>query len=128
MIKITLEEGAKVNAHINGHIIKTDQPENGGGENSEPAPFDLFLASIGTCAGIYAKRFCEQRNISTRDIQITQEINYNKEKRLIDNIKLVVDLPDDFPEKYKKALVKSIDLCAVKKHLIEAPVIETVTV
>lgn len=122
---ITLEEGKKVNAQYNGHIIKTDQPVRGGGEGSAPAPFDLFLASIGTCAGIYVKSFCEQRGLSTENIRIKQKMEFNPATRLFGKIHLDIEVPDDFPAKYKKALINAAELCAVKKHLENAPEFET---
>lgn len=118
---ITLNDNKKVNAIFNGHTIKTDQPVQGGGEDSAPAPFDLFLASIGTCAGIYVKGFCDSRNIPTDNIKIYQTMNYNPQKRLIDNIELDIKLPEDFPEKFKDAVINSAELCAVKKHLHNPP-------
>jgi putative redox protein len=120
-MKITFEGKKKVNAEFNGQIIPTDQPIQAGGEGTAPAPFTLFLASIGTCAGIYIRSFCDQRNISTDNISIIQSINYNYKTRLIDNIKLIVNLPADFPEKYKPAVLNAVNLCAVKEHLKNPP-------
>ncbi|MCK5331318.1 MAG: osmotically inducible protein OsmC, partial [Candidatus Marinimicrobia bacterium] len=60
-MKITFPGGKKINAEYNGQIIKTDQAVASGGNGSAPEPFDLFLASIGTCAGIYVLGFCQQR-------------------------------------------------------------------
>lgn len=126
-MKISLEGKKKVNAEFNGQIISTDQPLQAGGDGSAPAPFTLFLASIGTCAGIYVKSFCDQRNIATDDIYLTQKMNYNYKTRLIDNIELKVHLPKDFPEKYKAAVVNAANLCAVKEHLKNPPQIEVKT-
>lgn len=127
LMEITLEGGAKVNAKYKNHIIKTDQPIEGGGEDSAPAPFDLFLASIGTCAGIYVKSFCDQRGVPTDDIKIIQSMNYNPSLRLIDKITLEIKLPSDFPEKYKDAVINAANLCAVKKHLAHPPEITVTT-
>ncbi len=127
MMKISFEGNKKVNAEFNGQIISTDQPLQAGGDGTAPAPFTLFLASIGTCAGIYVKSFCEQRNIPTEKITITQKMNYNFKTRLIDHIELKLHLPTDFPEKYKSAIINAVNLCAVKEHLKNPPVIETVT-
>jgi ribosomal protein S12 methylthiotransferase accessory factor len=121
LMEIYFDGNKKVNARYNGNIIKTDQPVEAGGEASAPAPFDLFLASIGTCAGIYVKSFCDQRGIPTDKIRITQEMEYNFTKRLISKVKLDINLPNDFPEKYKDAVVNAANLCAVKKHLLNAP-------
>ena len=38
--------------------IRTDQPEESGGDNSAPSPSDLFTVSIAACAGFFALRFC----------------------------------------------------------------------
>ncbi len=121
IMEITLEGGKKVNASYNGFVIKTDQPVQAGGDASAPPPFDLFLASIGTCAGIYVKGFCDQRDIPTDNIKIVQTMEFNRETRLISNINLDIQLPNDFPEKYKEAVINTANLCAVKKHLNNPP-------
>jgi len=123
-MEIYFEDGKKVNGRYKGNIIKTDQPLEDGGEGSAPAPFDLFLASIGTCAGIYVKSFCDKRGIPTENIRIIQSMEYNNELHLIGKINLEILLPPDFPEKYKDAVINAANLCAVKKHLINPPQIK----
>ena len=51
-MRIRFPGNKKVNADFDGFSLATDQPIEAGGDGSAPAPFDLFLASIGTCAGI----------------------------------------------------------------------------
>lgn len=125
---ISFEDGKKVNAEYKGMTIKTDQPVKAGGSGSAPEPFSLFLASIGTCAGIYVKSFCDQRNIPSSGIRLVQTMNYNPEKRLIDKISIDIQLPDGFPEKYRDAVIKAADLCTVKKHLVSPPEITVQTI
>jgi len=126
-LEVRLEGNKKVTAYYKGHTIKTDQPEKAGGDNSAPAPYDLFLASIGTCAGIYVKSFCDQRNIPTDGITIVQSVEYNRETRLPGKISLDIKLPVDFPEKYRSAVINAADLCAVKKTLVTPPDFEVKT-
>ena len=121
-IKVTYGDNLKVNAYVNGHTVYTDQPVRSGGDDDAPAPFDLFLVSIATCAGIYVKSFCKSRDIDTSKITIIQRHSYNPEKRLIDHIEIEVNLPADFPEKYKPMIQNVIDQCAVKKHIMNPPV------
>lgn len=120
-MQIFFDGKKQVNAEWNGQVIKTDQPVQGGGEGLAPTPFDLFLASIGTCAGIYVKGFCDQRGLSTENIKIVQKLNFNPSTRLIDKIDLEIQVPDDFPEKYKEAVINSANLCAVKRHMQQPP-------
>ncbi len=125
---ITFDNGKKVNAEYKGMLIKTDQSVKSGGEGSAPEPFTLFLASIGTCAGIYVKSFCDQRGIPSDNIKLVQKMSYNPEKKLIDKISIDIELPAGFPEKYKDAVIKAADLCTVKKHMASPPEITVKTV
>ncbi len=107
----------QVFADVNGHTIKTDQAVRSGGQGEYPEPFTLFLASLGTCAGIYVKSFCDQRNIPTDSIHLTQAQSYNPALKLIDQIEIQIHVPSDFPEKYENAVIQTAGLCAVKRHL-----------
>lgn len=126
-IKITFPGGKKVFAEIDGMVIKTDQPKQYGGEGTALSPFIHFLASIGTCAGIYILGFCQERSISTEGISINQQMIYipvGDGKMELDKIVLDVIVPPDFPEKYLKAIVKVADQCAVKKAILNPPKFE----
>lgn len=126
-MKITFPGRKKVNAEFNGFTHKTDQAITSGGEGSAPEPFALFLASIGTCAGIYVLGFCQQRGIDTKGMEIIQSMNFNLTSGMIDKIELNIVLPDGFPDKYKKAVINSANLCAVKKHLETLPQFSIIT-
>lgn len=126
MMEIVFNGGKVVTAHSHGHVIKTDQPLISGGQNSAPSPFELFLASIGTCAGIYVKSFCDNRKIPTDEIKIIQTVEYDEETGLPVNIKLDIKLPSDFPEKYREAVISVAELCKVKKSMASPPVFEVI--
>lgn len=108
--------GAKVDALFGEFTVKTDQSPLGGGEGSAPEPFALFLASIGTCAGIYVLSFCKQRGIPTDDIRLVQRLHPGSVPGLVGKIELEIQVPEGFPEKYHNALINSANRCAVKRH------------
>jgi ribosomal protein S12 methylthiotransferase accessory factor len=126
-IIIDFPGGAKVDAHVGSHIIHTDQPVQGGGEDSAPAPFTMFLSSIGTCAGIYALGFCRQRGLNTDGMKIIQRMYSDPMTHMISKIDLEIVLPKDFPDKYRAAIINSVELCAVKKHIQQPPTFEITT-
>ncbi len=119
--------GARVDAHYGPYTIMTDQPPAGGGKGEAPTPFALFLASMGTCAGIYVLGFCQQRGLPTEGIRIIQRMHRSFETGLIGQIDLEIQVPPTFPEKYKESLIRSAQLCAVKKHLENPPHFEITT-
>ncbi|MCP4177320.1 MAG: osmotically inducible protein OsmC [bacterium] len=103
-MEITFDGGRIITAHVNGKSVNTDYTTRTGEDFKIPTPYELFLMSIITCAGAKIKMFCEERNISTDNIKITQNIKYDEKNDLPVNIELDVKLPDDFPSKYRKAL------------------------
>lgn len=109
--------GQRVDAHFRGHTFHTDQPP----ADSAPMPFELFLASIGTCAGIYVLGFCRQRSLPTEGIRIIQRNHPNPATGMMDLIELEIQVPPTFPEQYHSALVRSAELCKVKKTLENPP-------
>ncbi len=124
---INFPGGARVDATFGPFNIATDQPPAGGGQGSAPTPFALFLSSIGTCAGIYVLGFCNQRGLPTDGIRIVQRVNKNPASGMVDSIDLDIQVPESFPEKYRESLVRSANLCAVKKHMEQPPVFNVYT-
>lgn len=120
--------GQKVEADYKGFRIVTDQPPRAGGDGSAPAPFDLFLASIGTCAGFFVLNFCETRKIPTEGIRVVQDIDYDAEKHRLARVRIDIQVPVDFPEKYYPALVRAVEQCAVKRAINDPPEFVTRTV
>ncbi len=115
--------GSRVDAHFGPFTVQTDQPP----EASAPSPFDVFLSSIGTCAGIYVLEFCSQRGLSTDGMKIIERVTRNPTGEMVEKIELEIQLPPGFPEKYRKAVIHSAQLCAVKKHLEHPPKFEITT-
>ena len=120
--------GLEVEAVHDGFTILTDQPLAQGGSGAAPTPFDLFLASIGTCAGLYALRFCQQRNLETEGLCLKITPGYAEGGKRVSRIAIEITLPPVFPEKYREAILRAVDQCKVKRHILEPPAFEVTAV
>lgn len=120
-MKVTFSGGLRVDAELNGFTVRTDQPVNAGGDGSAPAPYSLFLASIGTCAGIYVLSFLKNHRLPTEGVHLVQRMTYDDAGHRMAKIDLEIVVPPGFPEKHRKALERSAELCAVKKALANPP-------
>jgi len=118
---IYFPENKRVYADYKGFTIETDQPEYGGGDNSAPAPFDLFMASIGTCAGIYVLGFMQQRGLPTEGARLKMRSEVDPKTRMVSKVTIDILLPDGFPEQYREAVIRTAELCAVKRHIHQPP-------
>mgnify|MGYP002346444904 CR=1 FL=1 len=116
-IKVDFTGKKQVTAHFKDFEIATDQPVAVGGEGVAPTPFELFLSSMATCAGIFVKEFCDSRSLPTENVYLEQEIDFNREIKQINKIIITIFIPNSFPEKYDQAIINSAALCLVKRHL-----------
>jgi len=119
-IAVSFPGGVAVEAAVKGHSVRTDQPAPLGAD-SAMSPFDLFLAAIATCMGFYALRFCQERGIATEGLGLALETVRDEERKRLGAIQVALTLPPDFPEKYRAAIRRAVDQCAVKKHMVEPP-------
>ena len=127
MIDVTFPGGSLVTANFGKFEVTTDQPIEDGGNDSAPEPYMLFLSSIVTCAGFYVIRFCQQRKLSTEGMTMTLDIERNPEMRRLEKVKMAIQLPEGFPEKYKKAVIRAAGMCSVKKAIANPPEFEVIT-
>jgi ribosomal protein S12 methylthiotransferase accessory factor len=123
-LEVSFPGGKRVDVRAGAFVVRTDQPVELGGEASAIAPFDLFLASIGACAGIYALGFCQARQLETDGLSIVEHVEIDPDTHLPRVIRLEVRLPPSFPEKYRAAIVRAAEGCKVKKTIAAMPRIE----
>jgi ribosomal protein S12 methylthiotransferase accessory factor len=123
---VTLPGGRRVDVSVGGHVVHTDQPKDNGGEDVAVSPFQLFLASVGACAGIFVQGFCAKRGLAYDGIQIAEKPSYDEQGTLT-GVDLEVRLPAEFPEKYRDALLRVVDQCSVKKAIAAHPVFKVTT-
>ena len=125
-IEVTFPGGLRVDARVGEYLVHTDQPVEGGGEASAPAPFDLFLASLATCAGIYALGFCRARGLSTDGLRLVQRVEVDATTQLPSRIELRLGLPPGFPETHRAAILRAVAGCKVKKTIAAGPAFDVV--
>lgn len=123
-IELSFPGGKRVVAQMGAHRIETDQPPELGGQDSAPAPFDLFLASIATCAGIYALGFLQARGLPTEGLRLHQHVELDPATQLPSNVHLELTPPPGLSEKYRSALLRAVLNCKVKKTIAAAPTFE----
>jgi putative redox protein len=123
-MEMTFPGGKKVAASWRGFTVVSDQPGSGGGEDSAPTPFDLFLISIGSCGGFFALAFCQARNLPTEGLRVTAEIERDPATHMVPRIDMTVRLPAGFPHKYREAILQAVRACLVTRHLEQPPKID----
>lgn len=115
----------RVDVTYKDFLIKTDQPQKYDGDDSAPDPFSVFLSSLSACAGIFAKSFCDKRNLDTTNMRLELVPHFKKDQKLMEKIEITLHVNQQFPEKYIKAVIKAMSGCAVKNQLHPEIQVET---
>ncbi len=123
-IEVTFPGGLAVDATLGSYTVKTDQPAAYGGGGTAPSPFEYFISSVATCAGYFAVAFCRERGISTEGMKLTASFEKDPETKVLSRVAIDLKLPEDFPEKYHKAIIRTMDQCSVKKAILAQPSFE----
>jgi ribosomal protein S12 methylthiotransferase accessory factor len=126
-VDVTFPGKKRVAARVGSFQIMTDQPKEAGGDASAPQPYDLFLASVGTCAGIYALGFCQARGLSTEGLHLEVDAEHDP-KGILRAFHVALTLPRDFPDKYRPAIVRAVEQCKVKKAMAVQPPVDVILV
>jgi putative redox protein len=123
-IEVRFPGNLKVEATVRDFTLLTDQSEKSGGDNSGPSPFELFTSSIATCAGYFAVKFCRTRNIDTDGMSLKMSYDWDKDLKRYPKMSVSLQLPENFPDKYRSAIVKAMEQCVVKQHIQKPPEFE----
>lgn len=123
-IHVTFPGNLRVEANIGEFVIPTDQPVKSGGDNSAPSPFVLFAGSIATCAGYFAVKFCRTRELDTTGMKLSLKYDWDSEQKRYPKMSIELTLPEGFPEKYHSAILRAMDQCVVKQHILNPPEFE----
>ena len=124
-IRVTLPGRRRIDAQVGRHVVHTDQPPENGGEGTAPSPYELFLASMATCAGIFVQGFCAKREIPTDGVGVVLRTESDPATGALSRVAIDVEVPPSFPEKYRDALVRAVDGCSVKRAIQAQPSFET---
>jgi len=123
-IEVRFPGNLKVEATVRDFTLLTDQSEKSGGEDSGPSPFELFTSSIATCAGYFAVKFCRTRNIDTAGMSLKMSYDWDKDLKRYPKMSVSLQLPGNFPDKYRSAIIKAMEQCVVKQHIQKPPEFE----
>lgn len=120
-LELTFPGGYKTKSKINGFEIVTDYPEELGGKNEYPKPWDVFLAMITACHGVHVVGWCIENEVPYEDIKLTLEVKEDPihEGKFTDFI-IEDNLPESFPkDRIKEMIEEATGDCWINRHLTE---------
>ena len=69
-VKVVYSGGKRFEAFARNHHVVSDQPLDDDGSDKGMTPSELFLASLGSCAGYYAAEYLMARGLPTDGLEV----------------------------------------------------------
>ncbi len=130
----TGEGGYAQRVTVGPHELAADEPASDGGADTGPNPYDLLLASLGTCTSMTIRMFAQRREWPLRGVTVRLRHsrihaadcdNCETESGRIDHIQRDIELEGDLDADQHAKLMSIAEKCPVHRTLTTETVIET---
>jgi len=124
-MEVTVEHLGAVQFAIKArqHSIVSDQPAENGGFDEGMTPPELFLASLGSCAGFYAAQYLKKKGLATEGTVVRVSADKAKDPARLDNFKIEVDVPVAVDEAHRNGVEGAVHHCLIHNTLQHPPTI-----
>lgn len=120
-MEISWIKGVQLAVKVRGHRILTDQPLEDGGTDEGMTPVEMLVASLGSCIGYFAVRFCQRHKIETAGLRVAMEWEYSEQPHRIGSMAAHVHLPVKLDSMMRDRLQKVLDGCTVHNSIQITP-------
>ena len=101
------------------HMLKADEPQNMGGDDTGPAPYDFLNAALGACKAMTIRMYADHKGLPLENVNVS----VIHEKREVDGKKVdhfdceIEIIGDELTQEQKDRMVEIAEKCPVHKTI-----------
>jgi putative redox protein len=108
------------------HSLVSDEPEDVGGDDEGPTPYDLLLSALGSCTGMTLRMYADRKEwpldetivrLSHGKIHAADCENCDTEEGKVDRIEREIEVRGDLSEDQRARLLEIANKCPVHRTL-----------
>src|SRR5690606_25048459 len=110
------------------HHLVADEPEAVGGDNQGPTPYDLLMASLGTCTAMTLRMYADRKKWPLKEVTVflnhdkvhVEDIQNSKDSSAkISRFERIIEVEGDLDDSQTKRLLEIANKCPVHRTLQE---------
>jgi len=117
-VTVTLDR-AHYQTHVTSgkHVIWADEPRDNGGQDEGMEPFELLLASLGSCTAITVRMYADRKQWPLNSILISLSLAQDKDRKMT-RIHKRIELKGSLSAEQRARLMEIADRCPVHRLLL----------
>lgn len=116
-------DGDRFEISMRQHKVTVDQPRQDGGEDSGPAPTELFVAALASCVAFYSGRFLTRHGLSTEGLAVEACYEMGARPARVAQMTLLLHVPAGVPDDRRAPLLAVASHCTVHNTLTDPPAV-----
>jgi uncharacterized OsmC-like protein/alpha/beta superfamily hydrolase len=108
------------------HMLSADEPEDYGGADSGPSPYDFLLAGLGACTSMTMRMYARRKGLKLEQVAVTLRhdkvhaedcTNCETQSGKVDHIERQIEITGDLTDEERGKLMEIADKCPVHRTL-----------
>jgi uncharacterized OsmC-like protein len=120
-MRVDYDTGDRFAIQVRGHRVVVDQPAEMGGDDVGPTPTELFVASLASCVGFYARRYLARHDLDATGLSVEVSYTMATKPSRVGDVSLRLVVPAGVPEERQAALLAMAGHCTVHNTLTVSP-------
>jgi putative redox protein len=122
-VNVKYAGGKSFRVQARQHAMIIDLPPEKGGQDLGMNPPEVFMASLGSCIGVYVAGYCRGAKLDTEGLNIRLCWKLSDDNTKISEINVCVSLPKANAGKRQKAILEVAHHCLIHNTILGNPVI-----
>ena len=120
-IKVIRDRAGKMRhiVHVRQHAFPVDEGEGNGGEDSGPAPHDLYDAALGACKALTVLWYANRKSMPVEDIEVTVARDSSAERTGTYRLHTTLAITGALTEAQRQELLNVAGKCPVHKLMTQ---------
>ena len=120
-MRVEYDAGDRFTIGIRGHEVVVDQPAEMHGDDLGPTPTELFVASLASCVGFYARRYLHRHGLDATGLRVEVSYDMATKPARVGDVALRIVVPAGVPVTRQDALLAMAGHCTVHNTLSAPP-------